>query len=400
MLKKAVRALRGSVHVRVESAWPERILNICAARGIELQNPRWLSATELSLAVSRKDYRAFRQALTNTDAKCSLERKAGAPYFFSRFRRRYALLLGAGVLIVLLVISSLFIWDFEVSGNDTVPAEKILHVLAKNGVRRGAFAYSFRSQDLCNHALLELPELSWLTVNVRGCRACVVVREREKTPEIINHRTPTNVIARRSALVTRVLALDGEAKVQKGTAVQKGQLLIAGVVETGGAEQPSVNTRFLAGKGEVWGRTWYELSVRIPLNYEAKCYTDKEFRTNTLIWGEKRLKFRKDSSNIGVNCDKIIHQSKWTFVGTFALPVTWETEIYRPYETQTLTRTCGEAEAIGKAALEQQLASMLEGYGSATAVQFSSAQQGNMLVVTMNAECLEQIGEEVPIPLE
>ena len=399
MLKKTVNLLRGSVYVRVESAWPERILNLCSARHIELREPRWHSASELSFSVARRDFRAFKQAIANTDAQWSLERKEGAPYFLGRFRRRHALLTGFAVFSALLIINSLFIWDFDVSGNSTVPTEKILRVLAENDVHRGTFVHSFRSQDLCNHALLDLPELSWLTVNVRGCRAYVVVRERRSVPEIVNERQATNVVAKRSALVTRVLALDGRAMVQKDAVVQEGQLLISGVVETGGAENPSVNTRFLAGRGEVWGRTWRELSVKIPLYYEAKSYTGEEIHKNALLWGEKRWKIQKDCSNIGVNCDKIINQTKWTIADGFALPVTWETEVYLPYETATLTRTREEAETLARAALENQLAALLGDDGSVTKTQFASVEQGKVLVVTMSAECLEQIGEEVPIPV-
>ena len=399
MFRKTTDLLRGYVRVRVESAWPERILNLSAARGIELREPQWTSASELRFAVARRDFRAFRQALGNTDARWSLERKAGAPYFFARFRRRYALLAGLAACIALLIVNSLFIWDFEVSGNDTVPDEKILRVLAENGVRRGTFVHSFRSQDICNRTLPELPELSWLTVNVRGCRAYVVVRERVLSPEIVNHRSPTNIVSKRAALVTRVLALDGRAMVQKDAVVQKGQLLISGVAEISDVMQPSASTRFLAGKGEVWGRTWHELSVKIPLTYETKCYTGAEKHEYALLWGEKRLKFQKDSSNIGVNCDKIINQSKWQLFGTIALPMTWEEETYLPYETRPLTRTQEQAEAMGREVLERQLAALLGEEGSVTNAQFTAKQQGQMLTVTMSAECLEQIGEEVPIDM-
>ena len=375
MFRKTTDLLRGYVRVRVESAWPERILNLCAARGIALREPKWTSASELVFDVPRRDFRAFRQALGNTDAQWSLERKAGAPYFLARFRRRHALLLGLSACVALLIVNSLFIWDFEVSGNDAVPDEKILRVLSENGVRRGTFVHSFRSQDICNRALPDLPQLSWLTVNVRGCRAYVVVRERVLPPEIVNHRSPTNIVSKRAALVTRVLALDGRAIVQKDAVVQKGQLLISGVAEIDDVMQPNAPTRFLAGKGEVWGRTWHELSVKIPLTYEAKSYTGTEKHEWALLWGEKRLKFQKDSSNIGVNCDKIIHQSKWQLLGTVALPVTWETETYLPYETQTLTRTREQAEAMGREVLERQLAAILGESGSVTSTQLTAKQQ-------------------------
>ena len=137
--------------------------------------------------------------------------------------------------------------------------------------------------------LPELKDLCWLAVNVRGCRAYVQVRERVRAPERVNESEPTNVIAAKAGLVTKVRALDGEKKVLPGTSVQQGQLLIAGVVDTGGTEKPSVTTRFLAGKGEVWARTWYDLTVRVPLTYEEKVYTGAEKHVLLVAFKQKQI---------------------------------------------------------------------------------------------------------------
>lgn len=152
-------------------------------------------------------------------------------------------------MLALFFANSFFIWDFEVSGSETVPAEKILRVLEKQGLRRGSFAYSFRPQDICNRALPELPELAWLTVNVRGCRAYVSVRDRVPKPELADDRTPTNVVAKRDALVTEVRAYDGRATVRKGGTVTAGQLLISGAVQTEGPERRTFRAACSPGAG-------------------------------------------------------------------------------------------------------------------------------------------------------
>ena len=90
MLKRAVKLLRGSVRVRAQSAYPERVLNLCSARGIEFWDVRWLSAAELSLCVARRDLRALRRAAEGIGADLTVERAEGAPFFLARFRRRYA----------------------------------------------------------------------------------------------------------------------------------------------------------------------------------------------------------------------------------------------------------------------------------------------------------------------
>lgn len=398
MLKKAVKLLRGSVCVRAKSAYPERMLNLCSARGIEFWDVRWIDDTALSFCVARGDLRALRRAAEGCGAEVSIERTAGTPFFFARLRRRHALFAGGILCAALLLVNSLFIWDFEVTGNETVPTETILHALREHGVHRGTFIYSFRSQDICNRVLPELKDLCWVAVNVRGCKAYVQVRERVRVPERVNESEPTNVIAAKPGLITKVRALDGEKRVLPGTSVQQGQLLIAGVVDTGGTEKPSVTTRFLAGKGEVWARTWYDLTVRVPLTYEKKVYTGKEKRSHTLIWGENRLKIgAKGSSICNVDCDKIKNQTQWTLFGLFALPVTWETETLLPYELEVTPRSRADAEAQGKDVLETYLAALLGEAGSVTQRRFSTAVEGDTLVVTLSAECEEQIGKEVPI---
>ena len=398
MLKKAVKLLRGSVCVRAKSAYPERMLNLCSARGIEFWDVRWIDDTALSFCVARGDLRALRRAAEGCGAEISIERTAGTPFFFARLRRRHALFAGGILCAALLLVNSLFIWDFEVTGNETVPTETILHALREHGVHRGTFIYSFRSRDICNRVLPELKDLCWVAVNVRGCKAYVQVRERVRAPERVNESEPTNVIAAKPGLITKVRALDGEKRVLPGTSVQQGQLLIAGVVDTGGTEKPSVTTRFLAGKGEVWARTWYDLTVRVPLTYEKKVYTGKEKRSHTLIWGENRLKIgAKGSSICNVDCDKIKNQTQWTLFGLFALPVTWETETLLPYELEITPRSRADAEAQGKDVLETYLAALLGETGSVTQRRFSTAVEGNTLVVTLSAECEEQIGKEVPI---
>lgn len=398
MLKKAVKLLRGSVCVRAKSAYPERMLNLCSARGIEFWDVRWIDDTALSFCVARGDLRALRRAAEGCGAEVSIERTAGTPFFFARLRRRHALFAGGILCAALLLVNSLFIWDFEVTGNETVPTETILHALREHGVHRGTFIYSFRSQDICNRVLPELKDLCWVAVNVRGCKAYVQVRERVRAPERVNESEPTNVIAAKPGLITKVRALDGEKRVLPGTSVQQGQLLIAGVVDTGGTEKPSVTTRFLAGKGEVWARTWYDLTARVPLTYEKKVYTGKEKRSHTLIWGENRLKIgAKGSSICNVDCDKIKNQTQWTLFGLFALPVTWETETLLPYELEVTPRSRADAEAQGKDVLETYLTALLGETGSVTQRRFSTAVEGDTLVVTLSAECEEQIGKEVPI---
>ena len=120
-MDRAARLLRGTLRVRVESAFPERVLNLCGAHGIAFSDLRWESASALSFTVRAAERKKLERLLAPLDAALTVEHAAGAPFFLRRFRRRYTLLAGLALMLALFFANSFFIWDFEVSGSETVP---------------------------------------------------------------------------------------------------------------------------------------------------------------------------------------------------------------------------------------------------------------------------------------
>lgn len=391
MLNEIVNRLRGQLRVRAESAFPERILNLCGARDLSFWDLEWESPTAFTCRLSRKDWHTLRRAAKNLDCTLTVVRREGAPYFLFRFRHRTALVTGLVACALVLFLGSFFIWDFSVEGNETVPTERILRALEKNGVGLGTFGLSLNGEDIRNHVLLDIPELSWIAVNVSGCRANVQVRERIPVPELVSKQEPANVVARRAGLVLKVRALDGVACVLPGTSVTEGQILISGVEDT-----ETVGARILTGMGTVTARTWYSLDTAMPLQVEEKRYTGEEKLGISLIFGTHRVKFFTNSSIEGAEYDKITNRHPWSLLGV-PLPVTLVTERYRFYETALVERTPAQAERAAEAALTAYLNKLVEPYGTVKSTLCSTRQKGGTLLVTLKAECEEQIGESVPI---
>ena len=67
---------------------------------------------------------------------------------------------------------------------------------------------------------------------------------------------------------------------------------------------------------------------------------------------------------------------------------------------QSVTRTVETALDEGKLALLQRLTAQLSEEGRVTWTEFTHRTEGDVLVVTLKAECLEQLGEEVPVVWE
>lgn len=393
MMRRLVSRLRGEVTVRVESPFPERVINLCSARNIAFWDLNWESEGSFTCRLSRSDAAVLQRGAEKLECVVTPISRRGAPFFLRRLRSRPALLVGAVSCATALFLSTFFIWEFRVEGNETVPTETILRALEEYGVGIGTFGLSLESEDLRNHVLLSVPELSWITVNVSGCRAQVQVRERVAAPEIIARRPPANLVARRAGLVLNVNALGGVKCVVAGMSVDEGQLLISGVEDTG-----TFGARTTAGLGEVTARTWHTLTTTVPLTAAQKQYTGEK-TGYSLIFGRKRVKFFSNSSITGEEYDKITKRQSLSLLG-IPLPVTIEKEVWRFYDCAKETITATDAEKEGSKVLLHQLEAEVAPYGSVETTLCSSRIVGENLEVTLRAECRESIGELTPILVE
>ena len=395
MYRKITNFLQGHVTVQVESPYPERVVNLCAVHQIPFWDLRWLDAGTFRISTTRRGLRQLRQAVEGVDCAIISGRERGAPILLGRFRRHYVLLAGFVLFLALLFGGNLFIWEFRVTGNDTVPDEVILRTLEEYGITVGSVGLNIDQEAMRNHVLLELPDISWLAVNVKGCVAHVQVVERQRPPQMIRDDEISNVVASRTGLVTQIDALDGKEQVAVGETVVKGQLLISGV-----ADSAQTGMRLMHSLGQVWARTWYELSVLVPLETEGRGEQESSVTRVALDLGKHRIKIYGKGSMVGSDCDKITQYYPLTLPGGFRLPITLVTERTVRYSTTEAERTEAQARSEGETTLLQLLEQQMTEGGTVQQTKFSTARQGSYLLVTLKAECLEQIGEQVLLPTQ
>lgn len=394
MLKHIVNLLKGEVTGRIESGFPERVLNLCAEYGIVFWDLRWESAVAFTFTMTRRDWRRLRKLSRRLDCEMTAGSWRGAPFFLGRLRRRYALWITLGICSVLLFYGSFFIWDFQIEGNVTVSDQEILRALDKHGVSFGTYGYAVKSSTLRNFILLDIPELSYIAVNVKGCRAYVQVRENIPAPTLVSELGPGNTVAAKDALITAVQPWEGEKQVLPGTTVTEGQLLISGVVENDYS-----GVRYLRGMGKVYGRTWYTLRCQVPLTELEKAYTGEEATRRAVLLGKKRCNLYFSSSFSGDTYDKIVNWNQCKLPGDIPLPVTVVTETLRGFELVETRRSQEEALALADTILTARLGQCVED-GQVLSRELTAQVVEDTLLVTLTAECEEQIGKFVEIQKE
>ena len=398
MLLRLVNALRGSVRLEVEGAFPERFLNLCAQRGILFWNVEWMETTRLRLTVTRRGSRQAAALGERTLCTVTPAGRSGMPYFLARFKKRYAFWVGMGLSMAAVCVLSSFVLTIEVKGNTTVPTAQILTELRRQGLGIGTFGPGLDERTVGNKVLLQLPQLSWLSINLYGTRAEVLVREAVEAPELVDAQEYGDVVARASGIVTRVEALTGEAVVKVGDTVLEGETLISGTVHLEGpaySDTPEIGQIQVRASGRVYARTWRTMAAQLPLEAQVKRYTGEE----TSLWSVTALGRRADFFGKGGisfdRYDKISRTWTLTLPGGEEMPLAVQRETCRAYELETLAVEPDAAEAMLKERLMEALEEAV-GEGEIVSTEFAVETENGMLTVTLQAECREEIGTFVP----
>lgn len=382
--------LCGQAEVTVTGIRPVAFLNSCTAHCIPFEQPEPVDECTLRLRIPNR--------LTEEAASiagrcgCTLEvlRRSGGRQNLQRLRRRMALAIGGVGVLLVLFMSSLFIWNVQVTDNDSsVPDREILRVLEEAGVGIGTFWPGLSSEMIRAAVLPELPELCWLAVNVHGSRAQVVVRAAVAVPELLDEGECVRITAARSGVIESIHVQEGEALVQPGDAVLKGDELVSGV-RPGGFD----GARAVRAKAEITARTWYELIAQAPLERQEKLPRGPKNHRIALIFGKRRINFYFDSGILGEDCDKITRIRPLELKGVFSLPLALVTETRIPWDSIEGRVSEEELGAAMERQLTEQLLRQLGPEGEIITSRFDRAVVEDMLVVTLRAECLQSIARE------
>ncbi len=393
MYRRAVNYLRGHARLEITCAAPERVVNLCAARGVPFWDIAWQSEITFCVSTTPAGVRRLREVTADIGAEIRVLEKSGAPELWRRCRRRYVLLAAAVVLPLLLAAGGAFIWGFEVTGNDTVPTEEILQALERCGVYVGTRGVGLDQDALRNRVLPLLPEVLYIAVNVRGCTAHVQVVERTRPPHLYRDGDVQNIVAAKDGLITRIEALDGVQCAAVGDIVQAGEVLLSGV-----ADSPR-GCRYMRATGRIWARTWYEWTVPVRLLSADK--TGEE-GSRTQLWldmGRQRIKLYAGGSVLQGNCDKITEYREVHLPFGVRLPVTLVKETTVLHAVYDGERSEEAARAEGESQLLVQLRQTIGEDGEILKTETVTRREGAYLMVTLRAECEEQIGADAPMEI-
>lgn len=392
-MRKAANFILGWAEIQVTEGAGEEFFNLCAREGLGFWELRKHESRRWSCRVAIWDWRRVPALAQRSGCTATLIRRGGLPSLFWQLRYRWALLAGLVVCLGLVGAMSRVVLTVRVSGNKGVSTGAILTQLRAQGVRPGVFGPGLDTRQICHSVMLELPELSWMTLNLHGTVCDVLVREGVPRPELMEEDQYAHIVAKYPGIITHVDATRGQQLVEEGQTVAAGDALIGSWVDFVEPEfyQGDMGGMWVRATGRITARTWHTLKAAAPLTEEVKVFTGRKKSRWSLEFFGRQVKFYPKGGISYEKYDKIASHHTLTLPGDRALPLSLDREVCREYRLESRETDCETMEAVLRAQLEERLAQLAD-RGEILRTDWAVEKTAGRLVVTLLAECEQEIG--------
>ena len=342
--------------------------------------------------VLRRDEARAAQLIRMGGCDCEVLEHGGFAAVFGGLGKRPVLLVLLAAAIAAAIVVPKFVFFYAVEGNETVPSAQILRELRELGVGFGTYGPSIKPQELKNQMLLRIPKLQWLTVQQSGMCARVVVRERPEKEPVLDRKAPTDVIASRAGVLTRVEAVAGNCLCVPGQAVAGGELLVSAYTDFG------FTTQVTAARAEIYAETVRQAVCVLP---ETKTVKDSRTAARcavSLLVGRRRISLFGAAMPERA-CEKETKIRYLTLPGGFSLPLGIAITRICEYDTREETLRAQNAE---KQLLEQVQADAKRDMIAGTVRDCSvrTEQSGGCIRLYASLRCEEMIARMRPASLK
>ncbi len=391
MIIRIIRFITGYIKVVVTGGFGERLLNLCMLRNITVWGLKRDKKGRIEFYTEKSNASFLENAADDAYTVIKISGRFGLPYTVKRYKKRYILAVGPVLLALFFMISSAFVWNIEVTGNTVTTDKAVIEALEKNGFTVGSRKKDNDYSMLAQKVLLDVPSLVWVSVNIKGTKAFVEVKERDIPPEIADLDTYSDIIATKDGLITYIAPFSGMAMVKMGDSVTKGQTLISGeIMYKDGSVAPC------AAYGEVKAKVWYTFVFECPKEIYVEEYTGEEKNRYELNLFGKKIKLFNKSSISYKEYDNIIENKQLYLGGNIYLPFYLSTTTYREKKQVKQELDTEQQMLISRDRLKKALRNEI-GDGIVLEHSFRQVEENGKLITYLDAECLEDIGERVPL---
>jgi similar to stage IV sporulation protein len=387
---RIIQYIFGYVRFRAENGSIERFINFCTKADIKLWGIRKKSGV-LFANTRAKSYKKIRYPAHKSHVRIHIIKRHGVPFIFNKYEARSGLIAGVVLFLGIIIFLSCFVWTINISGNKEISTQEITQTLSDYGLNQGTFRLTLNIHQIEQEVMMKLPDLAWISINLKGSVANVAIKERMYPPELVAYDKPCNVKASQTGQIIKLEPFEGKAMIKQGDTVKQGDIIVSGIIK-----EKSGVLRIVHARAKVIART--ARTLQVTENFKQKIQKETGKKTDhyeldifgltiPLYWGgEPKGSYTKS-----------VDQNNLNVLGA-ELPFGIKTYEYKEYKTEKIILS--EQDAIKNA--QDTLSGMEKKEFSDMKVldkSFENQKSENGITVIGHYNCEENIAYEEEIQI-
>ena len=373
-IKILLKYILGYVRITVEGYYIERFINICTTSKILIWNLKREKGVRLYLNIGIKDFFEAVKIAKKLKCKVKITQKRGIPFLVHKYKKRKIFVITLLVVTILIGISTKYVWNINIQIDSNMEMIGIEEDVKEAGLNVGMKKEKINVQEIANKIRLKRNDISWIGIELKGTNAIVRVVKAKEAPEIVDEKEYSNIIAKKSGVITKIIAQNGTAMVNIGDEVEENQILIAGQMEG-----KYTGIRNVHSLGEVEAIVKYSKTEKIPLKTIEKVAT-----------GKKETKYKLKISNFRINFYKT--QKKFKIFSNLYLPISITKITNQEQEKIEKSYTKEDAIQIGTTKLEKIIEDEIGTNKNIIDKKVDVIEIDNYIEVNVTYEIIENIG--------
>lgn len=383
--------LYGFYRVETASQDSRRLINLLMRRSIAHSDIIQKSKDSVSFTVMRKDWPELREIIDKSGILVYSVYGKGLPFFAQRYKKRVGFFTGALVFLLLVWLSTLFVWRVEIVSDTEMNTASVIENLRRIGISEGSFIPTTDCWAKSAEYLSTYDDCSWLSVNIVGTVAQIELRQNVRAEDKTVGDTPCNIVAEHGGVICSFVINSGKGYVCAGDIVKKGDLLVSGIIEDIGGQ-----FRLIESDAEIYAETERMLEVRVDLAHTEKSYTGRE---------KTKLSFRFFGLEFDIPFPSGEPEQTWEYGSkseqmmlwdSTTLPVEKITRVWREYRENEEYYTLQQAREIADYRMNKLISSELSG-AEILSVEKSYAEDEDSLTLTARIRCICDIATKKEI---
>lgn len=356
---KQQKIMSAYITVTVMTDSIERFLNMCRHKNIGFWK---ISETEQGFTanITREDFFQLKDICRKTKTTVQISKRHGIRFLLFRYRRHSSFFIGIAAACIILYSCSLYVWDISFTGNYRYTHSSLCKYLAGQGVYSGMQIRSVDCDSIETALRNDYPDITWVSAEISGTRLIVHIKENDGIKEDIQtDSTPRDIVATCSGVVTSMITRAGTPKVKPGDEVEKGQILVSGIVDVYNDAKEVVNQRPVSADADIFVRVDIPYEEHLPYLYEYKEYTGRK-KTRWLFGiADREIEAGVSWSSLK-QADIVTDSRVLKLTDSFYLPLRTGRKQYLEYDIKESRYTQEEAEDVLNQKLKIYLLDLIE----------------------------------------